>query len=1085
MARTPTTFAAAHALNLWRDLSRANTEAAKKERLLQYLAVTFVNDEGAQELISAMTLGAERTIANIPRAGRVGRGRADTQTEKVIIEWENDLQRTGEHAVEQLEEYLLGNWRSGETYRFVLITTDGLRWRRYAPNWSSLSSAGEDVSSIQLREINRYDLTEASASDFPFFLDELLFGTQPRPATLRRIQDDFGETSAVFINSIATLQRVAGEVDADTELSVAFAQWRRFLSLAYGEFDDSSEMFLVHTYLSVFAKLIAHAVVAGRATPNEAAIREVLNGTAFLNLNIERFVEDDFFHWVHSDAHFQALRPMFREIARRIAEYEFNQVSEDILKGVYQDLIDLETRHALGEYYTPDWLCEKVVDATPIARESNVLDPACGSGSFLRAVIARLRRDHHDLDAEDIAARVAGIDIHPLSVQISKTTVLLALGDLIQRSRRPINLQIYLANSLLVPRGTANLFESNFEVSIDNGQYVIDVQGIPEGLAFDDLISLCDELVTRYPDRIERSRFDRLAAISIPDGTSPTLPAQLYAIYEAMKAAKDAGRDSIWKFILQNSYKPIFMMGRFDVIVGNPPWLTYADVGSTEYQSSLRRLADGYSVTPVNRANMPHLEIAAIFLAHSVNYFAKPSGVVAFVLPCSFMSADQHHNMRAGLIEGVRVTDLWDLRGVSPLFRVPSCVIFAVKEERPTRRPIPAAGLRGRLVSGRLPASHMRLEHAARWLREENRMWQYSTLQPSRSSNRIRSALTTDRVEAGPGANAYFTRFKQGATMVPRNFYFVKVDQDLPEDARLSDRITAVRTSEESNAEAKGVWKDQLLSGRVEGDVLYRTALARNVVPYALVHPPIVTLPVVIERNGSRGAFAVKTADELLALGHRRASSWYSEAEQTFDDLKSESYREGGMTLQSRLDFQRGITAQLPDAEWIVIYTASGTDASAVAVDRTRMDLPFVVDAKTYWCEVATTEEAHYLTAFLNSQHANERIKGFQSTGLYGERDIHKTIVMLPLPAFNIRNSDHAEIAGISAECARSASAFALAANWTNLGSHHLGRARTAVRNYLAEPMARIDVLLHQAVGGPRVASARTRRVSTPGPLFE
>jgi type I restriction-modification system DNA methylase subunit len=883
----------------------------------------------------------------------------------------------------------------------------------------------------------------------------------------------------------STLQRVAGDVGEDTELAVAFAQWRRFLSLAYGEFDDSSDMFLVHTYLSVFAKLIAHAVVAGRATPNEAAIREVLDGTAFQNLNIERFVEDDFFHWVHSEAHFQALRPMFREIARRIAEYEFDRVSEDILKGVYQDLIDLETRHALGEYYTPDWLCEKVVDAVPIARDSKVLDPACGSGSFLRAVIARLRRDHDDLDAEDIAARVAGIDIHPLSVQISKTTVLLALGDLIQRARRPVSLQIYLANSLLVPRGTANLFESNFEVSIDNAQFVIDVQGIPEGLAFDDLVSLCDELVGRYPEQLDRPRFDRLAAASIPEGTSPTLPAQLYAIYGAMKAAKVAGRDSIWKFILQNSYKPIFMMGRFDVIVGNPPWLTYSDVGSTEYQSSLRRLADGYGVTPINRANMPHLEIAAIFLAHSVNYFSKPSGMVAFVLPRSFMSADQHHNMRAGLIEGVRVTELWDLRGVSPLFRVPSCVVFAVKEERPARRPIPSGGLRGRSVSGRLPASHMRLEHASRLLRDENRMWQYSTLQPSRAASRIRSALTTDHVMAGPGANAYFARFKQGATMVPRNFYFVTIAQDLPEGTRLNDRVTAVRTSDESNAEAKSVWKDQLMSGRVEGDVLYRTALARNVVPYALVDPPIVTLPVVIEQNGNRRAFAVKTADELLGLGHRRASSWYSDAEQTFDDLKSESYRESGMTLQSRLDFQRGMTAQLPDAEWIVIYTASGTDASAVAVDRTRIDLPFVVDHKTYWCEVATAGEAHYLTAFLNSQHANERIKGFQSTGLYGERDIHKTIVMLPLPAFSARNDDHAEIARIAAECARSASAFAEAAGWTVLGSHHLGRARTAVRNHLTIPMAQIDALLHRGVGGPRLVSTRTRRRATPGPLFE
>src|SRR5437764_10855079 len=101
-------FAAAHALTLYADLRRANTEAAKKERLIQYLSVTFATDPAAQALVSEITLGAERTIANIPRGGSIARGRADTQTETVIIEWEKDLSKTGDHAKDQLEEYLLG-----------------------------------------------------------------------------------------------------------------------------------------------------------------------------------------------------------------------------------------------------------------------------------------------------------------------------------------------------------------------------------------------------------------------------------------------------------------------------------------------------------------------------------------------------------------------------------------------------------------------------------------------------------------------------------------------------------------------------------------------------------------------------------------------------------------------------------------------------------------------------------------------------------------------------------------------------------------------------------------------------------------
>ena len=75
--------------------------------------------------------------------------------------------------------------------------------------------------------------------------------------------------------------------------------WQRFLSLAYGKFDSSPRMFLVHTYLSTFAKFIAHAVATGRTVPDEGTMLAVLNGEAFRSMNIERFVEDDFFHWLH------------------------------------------------------------------------------------------------------------------------------------------------------------------------------------------------------------------------------------------------------------------------------------------------------------------------------------------------------------------------------------------------------------------------------------------------------------------------------------------------------------------------------------------------------------------------------------------------------------------------------------------------------------------------------------------------------------------------------------------------------------------------------------------------------------------
>src|ERR1700683_1598842 len=504
-------FQLAHTEGLYNDLRRANTEQAKKERFLQYLTSSFAGDSGAQRLISAIALGAERIIANITRRGRRAKGRADSHTETIIIEWEKDLARTGDHAREQLEEYLEGSWRSGQEYRFTLLATDGLRWRRYAPDWSEVAFGQLAFGrNFKLREIRRFDLTPDSFSEFPFFLDEVLFASNPRLATLENIQNDFGDTSSVFINSIACLKDCVPDLKKKSELQVAFDQWRRFLSIAYGRFDDSPTMFLVHTYLSVFAKFLAYSVITRQPISDDATIKGIVNGVVVQSLNIERLVEDDFFHWVAVTAYFKKLRLMFRDINWQLTQYDFTDVREDILKGLYQELIDLDTRHALGEYYTPDWLCERMVSELTINPSSSFLDPSCGSGSFLRAVIARMRQEHPRLGAEVLAEQVVGIDIHPLSVLIAKTTVLLSLGSSVTRAKRPVTLHVYLADSLLVPRGTADLFESSFQIAVDNRNYVVDLKGIEGADGFDELITFCDDLVGRFSDALERAHFIRL-----------------------------------------------------------------------------------------------------------------------------------------------------------------------------------------------------------------------------------------------------------------------------------------------------------------------------------------------------------------------------------------------------------------------------------------------------------------------------------------------------------------------------------------------------------------------------------------------
>jgi len=441
-------------------VKQANKEATKKEAFKDLLNRLYGNDKNILKLIDKITLGAETTVLNIPRKDILHRGSADTLYNKIIIEFENDLKVTLDHAKEQLAGYMLGQFKSGEGYNYTLIVSDFINWKIYAPDISCLDKLDElNEEQVILNEVKSASitLTDNNTEEFYYWIDRFLFKEEKQIATLKRIEESFGYQSNVFIESFHDMSSWFVKVKKIGEVQVAFEQWEKFLSIAYSSFDAREDIFIIHTYLSVFAKMLAYSVVSNDDYIDDKELKGILNGTIFNKYNIQNFVEDDFFHWVNSIQNFKNLKKVFRLIAQEISTYDFENVNEDILKGVYQELIDLDTRHALGEYYTPDWLCERIVKEFKFKATDKILDPACGSGSFLRAAIHRLKELNPKIKIETINSNIYGIDIHPLSVQIAKTTLLLTYGKDIIKLRKPIQLNIIFANTLLAQEGVSTL----------------------------------------------------------------------------------------------------------------------------------------------------------------------------------------------------------------------------------------------------------------------------------------------------------------------------------------------------------------------------------------------------------------------------------------------------------------------------------------------------------------------------------------------------------------------------------------------------------------------------------------------------
>src|ERR1700693_2270560 len=91
-----------------------------------------------------------------------------------------------------------------------------------------------------------------------------------------------------------------------------------------------------------------------------------------------------------------------------IEHYDFNEISSDIVGRVFQRLVSPEERHRWGQHFTGDDVVDLIKSFCIREADGVVLDPACGSGSFLVRAYYRKRsldplKSHVELISELLA----------------------------------------------------------------------------------------------------------------------------------------------------------------------------------------------------------------------------------------------------------------------------------------------------------------------------------------------------------------------------------------------------------------------------------------------------------------------------------------------------------------------------------------------------------------------------------------------------------------------------------------------------------------------------------------------------------
>ncbi len=316
-----------------------------------------------------------------------------------------------------------------------------------------------------------------------------------RPLTPQNLLLDFGGKAAVTRGGVRTLFEASDEDPAAlTRWMTLFGRWAgraidklpQHLARLAGRYDIETDainaarlLLAMQTYYALLVNQLAerfgHGRVDGSLPGNPFSWCDSVRSKPVERLR-ERIADTCSHYQTAGDC------PNFRLGENGTVPLDARDDGQcDLFKLLYQDLFPRPLRRQLGEYYTPDWLAGHVLDQVGYTGQpgSRLLDPACGSGTFLMMALRRLRRGEREETAQvnatvepprqrEVSALrlppsalrlppssplsppfpVVGCDLNPLAVMTARANFLIALADVLPE-HEPVDVPIYLYDSIL------------------------------------------------------------------------------------------------------------------------------------------------------------------------------------------------------------------------------------------------------------------------------------------------------------------------------------------------------------------------------------------------------------------------------------------------------------------------------------------------------------------------------------------------------------------------------------------------------------------------------------------------------------
>ncbi|MFX0103937.1 MAG: class I SAM-dependent DNA methyltransferase [Candidatus Hodarchaeota archaeon] len=411
----------------------------------------------------------------------------------------------------------------------------------------------------------------------------------------------------------------------------------------------------------------------------------------------------------------------------------------------------------------------------------------------------------------------------------------------------------------------------------------------------------------------------------------------------------------------------------FDLVIGNPPWLTYKDIFIKEYQVKIRELSGNLGIKPPSQY-ITHIELAAVFFYAIPLKFLKLNGKIFFVITKSVLNGDHCFKFRSFSI--FNNLEIWDFPN-NYFFNVNHICLKAEYIGKDNKI----------IIYEKYPIKTKLLNYKLE-LQEET---MYNSLRIEDNGAKLILPNNELKFLNNPKKSTYKDKFFQGATLVPRSLVFFKI-----EEKRASTII--IRSDSDVLSRAKKKWKYRFQRKEIESEFQFKTFLNKDLIPFFVKDKKNVFLP--INHNFDYNVQFLK--------GYPKALRFYKEINKFYKEHKKETSSIN--SLYANLNYWNKLKKQFKNKSFIIVYNASGSNLKAAVINNKRQRI--IIGSENYYYSTNSQNEAYYLSAILNSPILTHNIKMIKSS-----RHIHKRPFMFPIPLYNNDNLLHKELAKLGKKC--------------------------------------------------------------------